>query len=223
MAYSYSPFIGSVKTPWSAEKDLENPRRKSPVHVTWQFRWFTMTFRSSLLSALVNIRNLVPSFSIILLQPLVHWRSKKSEKSHKLLSDLSGMVTQFNKISSPVSLFFLQGKFLSFYWIKEYWTFSTFENSDYFLTIVLRNDFDLETVKGCPHSFLFFFWKINFGCFENIIRNSLLALSVRQTKMEMRIRCDWKLWFLVCLKAKIGDWDNIPFPDIKGIEIHKVF
>ena len=73
----------------------------------------TMTFRSSLLSALVNIRNLVPSFSIIVLQALVHWRSKKSEKSHKLLSDLSGMVTQFNKISSPVSLFFLQGKFLS--------------------------------------------------------------------------------------------------------------
>ena len=69
-----------------------------------------MTFRSSLLSALVNIRNLVPSFSIILPQPLVHWRSKKSEKSHKLLSELSGMVTQFNKISSPVSLFFLQGK-----------------------------------------------------------------------------------------------------------------
>ena len=119
------------------------------------------------------------------------------------------MVTQFNKISSPVSLFFLQGKFLSFYWIKEYWTFSTFENSDYFLTIVLRNDFDLQTVKGCPHSFLFFFWKINFGCFENIIRNSLLALSVRQTKMEVRIRCDWKLWFLVCLKAKIGL--EIPF------------
>jgi hypothetical protein len=100
------------------------------------------------------------------IQPLVHWRSKKSEKSHKLLSDLSGMVTQFNKISFPVSLFFLQGKFLSmvfFYWIKEYWTFSTLENSHYFLTIVLRNGFDLQTVKTCPHSFLFFFWKINFG------------------------------------------------------------
>ena len=180
-----------------------------------------MTFRSSLLSALVNIRNLVPSFSIILPQPLVHWRSKKSEKSHKLLSELSGMVTQFNKISSPVSLFFLQGKIpfhVFFYWIKEYWTFSTFENSDYFLIIVLRYDFDLRTVKGCPHSFLFFFWKINFGCFENIIRNSLLALSVRQTEMEVRIRCDRKLWFSVCLKAKIGDWDTIPFPDIKGIE-----
>ena len=81
------------------------------------------------------------------------------------------------------------------------------------------NDFNLQTVKGFSQIFFVLLLKDKlWQWFENIIGYSLLELSVRETKMEVRIRCDWKVWFSVCLKAKIGDWDTIPFPDIKGIE-----